>query len=79
MQVTGLSVDVTLSTYMPPRNFECHREVLRDAGLAYTDFSLKYHRVVVNMCEMGFAPDNVTRNFVETKRARAQTRTVRDC
>ena len=38
-------------------------EVLREAAIAYTDFSLKYHRVVVNLCEMGFAPANVTRAF----------------
>jgi len=40
--------------YNAPRNFDCHKEA--DATVekycgAYDDYSLKYHRVIVNMCE----------------------------
>ena len=62
-RVSGLRAAQMLQLYMPPRNFDCHRAVLSASEVQYTDYSLKYHSVVVNLCEMGFAPQNITAAF----------------
>ena len=62
-RVSGLRAEQMLEKYMPPRRFDCHRAVLSGANVQYTDFSLKYHRVVVNLCEMGFAPHAIIEAF----------------
>jgi hypothetical protein len=62
-RVSGLGTTAFEEMSLPPRHFECHRAVQRDAKLQYTDFSLQYHRVVVNLCELGFEAANITRAF----------------
>ena len=62
-QMTGESAPRALERYTAPRDFACHNEVVESARLAYTDFSLKYHRVVVNLCEMGFDAKRIVRAF----------------
>ena len=61
--VSGLGAAEFAELYLPPRHFDCHREVVASAELQYTDFSLQYHRIVVNLCEMGFAAANITAAF----------------
>ena len=70
-RVSGFGTEGMLERYMPPRRFDCHREVISSSNLAYTDFSLKYHRVVVNLCEMGFEAHNISKAFVTTTSAMA--------
>ena len=62
-RVSGLGAAEFAELYLPPRHFDCHREVVASAELQYTDFSLQYHRIVVNLCEMGFAAANITAAF----------------
>ena len=62
-RVSGLDQRALAQTFLPPRRFECHRAVAREAALQYTDFSLQYHRVVVNLCEMGFTPTAIAAAF----------------
>lgn len=62
-RMSGAKAISALDLYMPPRNFDCHREVVKSARVTYTDFSFKYHRVIVNLCELGFDSKNITKNF----------------
>jgi legumain len=62
-RVSGMAAATMLERYMPPRRFACHDGVVESAKLRYTDFSLKYHRVVVNLCEMGFDMKNISIAF----------------
>ena len=59
-----------LDLYMPPRRFDCHRAVQEGAHLAYTDYSLKFHRVVVNLCEMGYDAKRIIAAFAAERESR---------
>ena len=62
-RLTGSDGRDLLTSYMPPRSFECHRAVMAGARLVYTDYSLKFHKVVVNLCERGFGADQINAAF----------------
>ena len=62
-RLTGSDGRDMLTTYMPPHRFECHRAVQDGAHLAYTDYSLQFHRVVVNLCEKGYAAERIVAAF----------------
>ena len=69
-RLTGSDERDLLTTYRPPRLFDCHRAVQEGAHLAYTDYSLKFHRVVVNLCEMGYDAKRIIAAFAAERESR---------
>eukprot|EP00994_Dinema_validum_P007475 NODE_617_length_1498_cov_131.077295_g457_i0.p1 GENE.NODE_617_length_1498_cov_131.077295_g457_i0~~NODE_617_length_1498_cov_131.077295_g457_i0.p1 ORF type:complete len:450 (+),score=120.47 NODE_617_length_1498_cov_131.077295_g457_i0:43-1350(+) len=60
------STDYGMSAYLPPRNFACMdtvREALYTHCGGFTEYSLKYSGVLVNMCERGVAPVTIAKEL----------------
>jgi legumain len=70
-RLTGSDGSDLLTTSLPPRRFDCHRAAVGAARLAYTDYSLRFHRVVVNLCERGFEAREIGAAFDKEREAAA--------